>query len=164
MRRCCMPSCEKPHVARGYCKIHWQRWRRTGNPKATPRRIAPGWRRRSVPAVDRVMRRTERRDDGCLVFVGHCDPRGYGQVRGDSTAGGTPVVGAHVVVATAVHGPRPSPDHEVLHSCDNPPCVEPTHLRWGTHAENMRDCVLRGRAVPPPRPKRRGDITTEELF
>lgn len=33
----------------------------------------------------------------------------------------------------------------VLHSCDNPPCVRPEHLRAGTQAENMADKVSRGR-------------------
>lgn len=28
-----------------------------------------------------------------------------------------------------------------LHSCDNPPCCNPSHLRWGTHSENMQDLV-----------------------
>jgi DNA-binding transcriptional regulator YiaG len=32
-----------------------------------------------------------------------------------------------------------------LHSCDNPPCCNPAHLRWGTHAENMADASKRNR-------------------
>lgn len=33
----------------------------------------------------------------------------------------------------------------VLHSCDNPSCVNPLHLRVGTHAENTADKMSRGR-------------------
>jgi hypothetical protein len=33
----------------------------------------------------------------------------------------------------------------VLHSCDNPPCCNPSHLRQGTHQENMADIVIRQR-------------------
>lgn len=30
-----------------------------------------------------------------------------------------------------------------LHSCDNPPCCNPAHLRWGTHQDNVDDKLLR---------------------
>lgn len=33
----------------------------------------------------------------------------------------------------------------LLHSCDNPPCVNPVHLREGTHWENMQDMKDRNR-------------------
>lgn len=38
---------------------------------------------------------------------------------------------------------------QVLHSCDNPPCYNPRHLRGGTHAENMADMREKGRAHRP---------------
>lgn len=33
----------------------------------------------------------------------------------------------------------------ILHSCDNPPCCNPAHLREGTHLENMADMTKRKR-------------------
>ena len=36
---------------------------------------------------------------------------------------------------------------DVLHSCDDPGCVDPEHLHVGTHADNMREMKIRDRVV-----------------
>lgn len=39
----------------------------------------------------------------------------------------------------------------VLHSCDNPPCCNPKHLRPGTPKDNTNDRVIRNRLIVPYR-------------
>jgi hypothetical protein len=43
-------------------------------------------------------------------------------------------------------GPIPD-DIQVLHKCDNPPCVNPNHLFLGTISNNMQDKTSKGRQM-----------------
>ena len=52
---------------------------------------------------------------------------------------------AHRVSWGIHNGPIP-PGVKVLHTCDNPPCVNPAHLFLGTQADNIKDCLDKGRA------------------
>jgi HNH endonuclease len=53
---------------------------------------------------------------------------------------------AHRWIWEFENGPIPAGMY-VLHSCDNPACVNPYHLRLGTHQENMRERDLKGRTL-----------------
>ena len=52
---------------------------------------------------------------------------------------------AHRVSWELTHGAEPPPGMCVMHSCDNPLCVRPEHLRLGTNADNKADCVAKKR-------------------
>jgi hypothetical protein len=43
------------------------------------------------------------------------------------------------LVCAVAHGLPLAPDLDAAHSCDNPPCINPRHLRWATHRENLLD-------------------------
>lgn len=78
-------------------------------------------------------------DDECWLWLG-TKYRGYGKM----TIGGKSKW-AHRVSYELFVGPL---DKEVLlHLCDNPPCVNPHHLRPGTQQENIADCIAKGRAL-----------------
>jgi hypothetical protein len=51
---------------------------------------------------------------------------------------------AHRVSYRIHHGPIPA-GIQVRHTCDNPPCVNPSHLLLGTGKENARDALERDR-------------------
>lgn len=134
---CRVEGCDKKIQSKGLCPTHYYRhWK--GLPLDAPvKQKAPP----SATAYERVMMRTERQGD-CLVFTGETDAKGYGLVSrpGDRTRR----LRAHRVVLEHHYGPSPL---NALHSCDNPPCVEIAHLRWGTQGENVDDMVQRGRLV-----------------
>ena len=82
----------------------------------------------------------------CWTWTGHATD-GYGRMRVSGK-----MAGAHRLAYELFVGPVPDGMH-VLHSCDNRRCVNPAHLRVGTHADNMNDKRLRGRAAGERNPK-----------
>jgi hypothetical protein len=51
---------------------------------------------------------------------------------------------------------------QVLHRCDRPACIAPSHLRVGTHQDNMDDKVVRGRQ-PRGVQSRQAKLTEEQV-
>jgi len=86
----------------------------------------------------------------CHIWIGAKNEYGYGIFN----AGGR-IVKVHRWVSEQAGGPIPA-RVEVMHECDNPPCVRLSHLHRGSHAENMAEMAQRKR-WGGPRNLPRGD-------
>lgn len=78
--------------------------------------------------------------DECWVWGGAKDGAGYGIKWFKPNK----VVGVHRLAYAWVHGPIPK-GMSVMHTCDNPPCCNPNHLRLGTPHENALDMKAKRR-------------------
>ena len=84
-------------------------------------------------------------ESGCWQWTGPLSKQGYGHFsKIESGKGFGRGTAAHRFSYELFKGPI-LPGLFVLHSCDNPACVNPAHLDVGTQKTNMRDCVSRGR-------------------
>lgn len=93
----------------------------------------------------RIERNAQPAASGCVLWVGAWRNRGgYGALRfGDR------IYLAHRAAYEVKHGPIPA-GLCVMHSCDNPLCVNVDHLSLGTRAENSRDRDRKGRTARGP--------------
>lgn len=75
----------------------------------------------------------------CKPWTGTILSTGYGRAYKDGVR-----QMAHRWVWEQENGDIPAGMH-VMHICDNPPCVEITHLRLGSPKENFQDSIAKGR-------------------
>jgi hypothetical protein len=99
----------------------------------------------------------------CIETTGWRDRDGYGHCK--RVRFGQQINLVHRLAWIDANGRLPAPGMNILHACDNPGCVNPEHLREGTQADNITDCIehgrhpnllqthcKRGHLLPPPGP------------
>lgn len=107
--------------------------------KACNRSCHIAWKN-SKPIWQTFAEKTASLDNGCIVWVGYRDPKGYGRF---SSQGGE--ILTHRLAYVMHYGVDLGDDH-VLHRCDNPACCNPMHLFRGSNQDNMDDMVAKGRS------------------
>jgi hypothetical protein len=133
-RGCSMPGCENRAYGKGLCSKHYQRFWKRGTA------IDSALTRRPEGTLHKWLHNAMTyRGGDCLEWPFTRHSNGYGNV----TVNGKSHM-PHRLVCIFAHG-VPSADHlQVAHSCGNPPCCNPNHLRWATPAENAVDRYKHG--------------------
>lgn len=130
---CSAEGCDQPigRGARGFCFLHYTRFMRRGDPNFE-------WF--GTPAEKHARNTDKRGPDECWPWTGNSDKDGYGLIGYQRRN-----LRAHRVAYETETGEAIPAGLVVRHACDNPPCQNPRHLSLGTHADNIRDKIERGR-------------------
>lgn len=131
---CSVDGCGDFAYGHGWCSNHYQRWKRHSSPTAG--RVTPG---HPAAYIEKALAIPT---NECLVWPFARNRGGYGVL---SNPSGSEIVSR--IVCEMVNGPAPEPsdEYDAAHSCDNPPCFNPRHLRWATREENMQEAAAKGR-------------------
>lgn len=128
MKRCKVDECERPSRSNTMCTMHHSRWRRTGSTDHSRPDFLMTTEERFWAKVNKTAT--------CWEWTGAKGPQGHGVFRTEDGK----TMSAYRWLWEKVNGPVPAGlvlDHI---ACDNPPCVNPAHLKPATIGEN----VLRG--------------------
>lgn len=130
MAKCSIDGCEGDRYCRGWCSVHYSRWRTHGDPlyMSKPRPMAP-----------RFIEEDRGFDTSCFITTSRRDAYGYGRTKDIHGRRRK----AHHVAWEWVHGPIPA-KYELHHRCEQRDCVRLDHLRALTRREHM---ALDGRAA-----------------
>lgn len=131
---CEMDECSAVAKSKGLCAKHYSRMLKTGDPNTARAYVKGTLEERFWAKVARTS------DDECWLWMGTKTRAGYGTI----VSGSRPRY-AHRLSLEIATGSEMPVGTMALHSCDNPPCVNPAHLRVGTVQDNSDDKMARGR-------------------
>ncbi len=96
--------------------------------------------RRGLDDVDRFNSKVDPAGNGCWLWKGKLNRGGYGRFVMFEKYWLAHRASYYLFVSRNLKD-----ESKVMHTCDNPACVRPSHLKIGTQGENVRDMVEKGR-------------------
>lgn len=128
---CSIEGCDtSPTVGRGWCRRHYQRWWKNGDPEFVATNVRHG--PLPTPAIDRFQERYVEDERGCWIWQKRLDKDGYGAIVIDRMR-----FRAHRFAYEWFVGPVPV-GLVLDHLCRVTSCVNPHHLEPVTSGENTR--------------------------
>lgn len=149
MKKCKVEECNNPVHNLGYCPKHYGRFMKHGNAEAI-------CRLQHLPPEERFWMKVKKgTSEECWEWQ-ESNRRGYGCLWVNRK-----YISAHRF-SWILHYGHIEEGLCVLHKCDNPICVNPTHLFLGTNLDNTQDRVNKGRSANGEKTSR-GKLSREDV-
>lgn len=135
MAKCKIQDCDKKNFSFGWCRNHYERWKRHGDPLICKLVLSP-----AGATMAWITANKDYDGDDCLIWPFARHPSGRAHMARAKPSR---------IMCEMAHGKAPSPTHQAAHSCGNANggCVNPKHLRWATRKENEADKLIHGTRI-----------------
>jgi hypothetical protein len=146
---CSIENCENKYYAKRFCQKHYEKNKTYGDPLAGKTNS-----QNKAGTKEYIYENSEIDINGCWIWKRSKNNKGYGH----PGFKGKPIL-AHRLSYLTFIGEIPN-NLFVLHTCDNPTCVNPKHLFLGTQEDNMKDMVNKNRQSSKVNKKEVNEIRT----
>lgn len=135
---CAVDGCDAQAITRGWCRKHYARFQRHGDPLG-----GTTYRGEAERFLQDVVLNYS--GDDCLFWPFGRSGNRYASI----TRTGANGASVHRIVCQHVNGPPPTESHQARHLCGNGHlgCVASKHVVWGTPAENSQDRIDHGNSL-----------------
>jgi hypothetical protein len=133
MKNCSIENCENKYIAKEFCKKHYQKYKKYGDP------LAGKYSQNKAGSKEYISENSEIDINNCWIWKRFKNKKKYGKAHFQGRD-----IYAHRLSYLTFIGEIPN-NLYVLHNCDITACVNPKHLFLGDQEDNMKDMVNKNR-------------------